>query len=1160
VKFLTWRKVAIAGLAATALAAPFGETAQILMLVAAVLGEVICVTVGVRRWKPAHKRPWVSFIVAGSMFLISFGLRIAGVNIKDGVEVYPSIPDIFDALGYFATIMGVYYVARLRDHRKDPTNVLDTLAFAGGLAVVLWAWYLIPHVLNNDIPLATRAADFGFSVEALVLFTAVARLAIGPGVKNASYYLIASMSVFALFADLLTSLLQSGITFTGAGSLSILLPTASFVALSAAALHPSMVEITQPVRVEVGQMTRRRLISMTAAVLVPPIVLITQSTVRRGFSYFDVLVGCSVAVTALLIVRFAGLVRARETVANVEHAMGVAAAQLVATTDRGDMYKVALTAVMDFAEGSGDVARASVISRNDDGSWSVTATSGFHAHLANDFEVSPSNVELLANLPTGATILNDVREIDVLAHGNTCCIVAAPLTWNQTVSGTLLLTTADAPSSTVIDAVASLATILSLALQTALLTEDLHRRRSDKRFRSLIENSGDLLLVLDHANAPTFKSPTAERLLDSKSSKSWLDFICDEDRSVVANLIVNTRLDPNYSERIEFRSTADGSTRWFEATAKNMDHEPEIEGVVFSAREVTLRKQAERERDQSQARFAALLQHSSDMTIALDDDGRVTYASPSCEKILGIPLDTLTGEELQLFVHHEDQTAMRRLIAALGSDTDSQRTMQLELRISTGIGTGRWKTLDVTFTDLRSEPAVRSLVLNAHDVSERKKLENDLRHRVLHDDLTGIANRVLFRERVHHAAVSRTEDSMAAVLFIDIDDFKTVNDGLGHNAGDELLKILAFRLHSFVRASDTAARLGGDEFAVLLERVEDLPKVLDVAERLLETIEQPVQFEDRTISVSASIGIALANDDTDADALLRNADVAMYSSKRNGKGRVRLFDESMWTSTIERLELKADLALALERDEFEVYYQPIVYLPDAEIAGFEALMRWNHSSRGWVSPVSFIPIAEETGQILEIGEWVLTTAMRQLAEWDRMNPGNQCKMSINVSPHQLKDDTIVDLVRDMLAETGIPASRIVLELTESAVLQDGPSRARLEALGDLGVGIAADDFGSGFASYAALQQLPFTTVKIDRSLLLGLTTSVGRAEAQLRSIIDMAHETGLSVVAEGIEDSAQRDTLSSMGCDRAQGFLFGRPMPASDAAELVRTSSLNAPH
>jgi diguanylate cyclase (GGDEF)-like protein len=479
---------------------------------------------------------------------------------------------------------------------------------------------------------------------------------------------------------------------------------------------------------------------------------------------------------------------------------------------------------------------------------------------------------------------------------------------------------------------------------------------------------------------------------------------------------------------------------------------------------------------------------------------------------------------------------------------------------------GAWRTLDVTISDLRAHHAVQGIVLNAHDISERKELELDLAHQALYDDLTGLANRALFRQRVTAALSQRYSSEPrlpgapgsgpeVAVMLLDLDEFKTVNDSLGHTAGDELLAAVARRLAGAVRERDTIARLGGDEFAVLVQG-EARQRVLSVVARVHEALAAPFSVSGRELVIDGSIGVAYANDDSiDMVDLLRNADTAMYAAKRRGKGRVEVFDDSMHAQVTERLELQNDLVHVLTRDELLLYYQPLIDLRTGRVKGFEALSRWNHPVRGLVSPASFVPLAEESGMIVPITSWVLETSLRQLAAWRRLLRDDRLTMSVNLSARQLDDDHDVHhTIHAILQRYGLPADALEMELTESLNVDvDSPEiQRRLAAITALGVGLAADDFGTGFASYAAVQKLPYSCIKIDRKLIAGLADVTDeRARVQIRSIIEMAHAAGMRVVAEGIEGAEQLAALKRLHCDVGQGYYFCRPAPAQEAERML---------
>ena len=465
---------------------------------------------------------------------------------------------------------------------------------------------------------------------------------------------------------------------------------------------------------------------------------------------------------------------------------------------------------------------------------------------------------------------------------------------------------------------------------------------------------------------------------------------------------------------------------------------------------------------------------------------------------------------------------------------------------------GRIRQAEMTVTNLLDDPSVHGLVLNTRDVSERKELEDQLIHEAFHDALTKLANRALFKDRVTQALVRRPKGSTVAVLFLDLDGFKEVNDSLGHAAGDDLLIKVAERLSAAVRPEDTVARFGGDEFAVLIESVPDQAAAEEFANRVIAGMEDPVMIEGREIHIRGSIGIAVAGPDAaDTDQIMRNADLAMYQAKAAGAGGFASYDPQMHSGLIARLQLEADLRRALDNDEFELHYQPTVRLDNGAVVGFEALLRWRHPTRGLVPPVEFIALAEATGMILPIGTWVLTQACRQAAEWVAANPSRPMTMAVNVSGRQFGQADLPDLVERVLADTGLPADRLCLEMTESVVMNDTEENlALLTRLKEIGVKLAIDDFGTGYSSLSYLRRFPVDTLKIDRSFVERLGQQSDDATLA-RTIVQLGQSLGMSTVAEGIEHSEQFLALRRMGCERAQGFYFSRPLPAIQAGALL---------
>ena len=433
--------------------------------------------------------------------------------------------------------------------------------------------------------------------------------------------------------------------------------------------------------------------------------------------------------------------------------------------------------------------------------------------------------------------------------------------------------------------------------------------------------------------------------------------------------------------------------------------------------------------------------------------------------------------------------------------------------------------------------------------SQRAALESELRKQALEDPLTGLANRTLFKDRVNQSLSRRRVDGKGvAVAFLDLDDFKTINDSLGHAAGDELLVTVAQRIKESLRTSDTVARLGGDEFAVLLEDVED---VTVPARRILQTLATPIHIEGKPVAVHGSVGIALHESGESATDLLRNADVAMYRAKDEGKGHFKTFDRTMHGTAAKRFDLKNELLAAITHSEFRLHYQPIMDLASGRRSGVEALIRWEHPLRGLVSPDNFISLAEETGAIVPIGRWVLDTACAQAAEWRRSSDSSDLRVCVNVSPTQLGDPGLVSDVRRALSQSELPTEALILEITESAfLLNDHVVEVTLHSLSALGVVIALDDFGAGYSSLGYLSKLPIGILKIDRSFVGGIDQGPkGAAVAQ--AIIGLGDTLGLEIIAEGIETKEQLAELRLRGCPSGQGFLLGRPAAPEQSTSIV---------
>ncbi len=551
----------------------------------------------------------------------------------------------------------------------------------------------------------------------------------------------------------------------------------------------------------------------------------------------------------------------------------------------------------------------------------------------------------------------------------------------------------------------------------------------------------------------------------------------------------------------------------------------------------------------SQERFRSLVQNSADVNMIIRTDGVIEYESPAVERVLGYGVDDRLGLSAFDAVHPDDIAWGERLLGDVIKTPGA--TVSGEFRVKHADGSWRW--LEAVGTNLLDDPAVGGVVINYRDVTSRRELEEELRHLAFHNSLTGLANRALFIDRLEHALLlSHRAPRPLAVLFVDLDDFKTINDSLGHGEGDAILERVAERLRAGLRAGDTLARMGGDEFAVL---VEDPPAATDptvVAERLADTLRAPFTVGGKELFVHASFGVSvLTSRDQTAEELLRNADTSMYMAKRKGKNRIEVFEPSMHAAAIARLALKGDLERALERDEFFVLYQPVMDLATLEIVGVEALLRWRHPERGLVGPTDFIPVAEETGLIIPLGRWVLLEACRQSKAWDQAAPGRPLTMNVNVSGRQVAEAGFVEEVARVLVETEVEPGRLVLEFTEGVLIQDtDATKATLLALKALGVRLAIDDFGTGYSSLSYVRQFPIDVLKIDRSFIASMSDGPDET-ALLRSILHLSETLHLETVAEGIEEPEQLADLQALGADLGQGFLFARPLQSIEISALL---------
>jgi diguanylate cyclase (GGDEF)-like protein/PAS domain S-box-containing protein len=680
-------------------------------------------------------------------------------------------------------------------------------------------------------------------------------------------------------------------------------------------------------------------------------------------------------------------------------------------------------------------------------------------------------------------------------------------------------------------------------------------RESEERYRSLFEGvpvglyrttPGGRMLDANDALVETLGYPSREALLEMNVADAYVD---PEDRRRWQRAV-------EVGEQVQaFEAPLrrwDGGIIWARFTVQafrdGVGRALRYEGAL---EDVTDRRRAEEGLRASEERFRALVQNASDLISILDPTGTIRYESPSHHRVLGHDADRHVGKNVLDLVHPDDRLHLEQALRQLVEEPEEIVTVEYRLRHRDG----GWRVLESTAANLLGHPAVEGIVLNSHDVSDRKRAEERLLYDALHDELTGLPNRALFMDRLRHSMeLSRREPHrMTAVLFLDLDRFKIVNDSLGHLVGDELLVQMAGLLSGALRPSDTIARVGGDEFAVLLEGGRDVGDAVRVAERIHALLAAPIHLGGHEVFVTASVGIAIQTPEYERpEDLLRDADTAMYRAKSQGRACHVVFNRVMHRYVMARLQLETDLRRGLDRGQLRVFYQPFVSLQTGGVVGFEALMRWYHPRRGLLPPDEFLSVAEETGVIVPMGRFVLAEACRQIREFQRKHPeAGPLRISVNLSNKQFFQTDLFDQIEGALADSGLDPSCLGLEITEGVIIRHAEAvSGRFARLKEIGVKLYLDDFGKGYSSLNYLHRFPIDILKIDRSFVTHIHEAEGD-RAIVQAIVTLAHQLGMAVVAEGIQVPEQGDVLRALSCEYGQGHLFSTPVSADQAERLL---------
>ena len=992
--------------------------------------------------RPSRRLPWLLLAAAQASFAAGQMSFLVAQLMKTPLP-FPSYADVLYLLTYplYAVALLTFVWSRTPD--RDRRSVIDALTLTVGLALLSWIYLVSPYVHASGLSGLQKSVAIAYPLGDVLVLAMLARM-LAPGLgRSRSVQILTVSAVAVLASDTAYGLIELHGIFRN-GTVVDLGWAVFYGGWGAAALHPTMTEVTRPVTRLRAEVTPVRLVVLMLASLIAPVVLFAQSFRFRGGD-LAVIAVFSATLYLLVLSRLSDVAAAHRRVAGRERVVRQAGVSLVAAASVDEV-----AAAVRSATGAllGPVRRADVL-------LAVRADGAFR--VVTGASADPALMSRLAQVAE---------------------------TW---VPGM----TAAAP----------------LLLPVASLPEEA---------RTLVSGSDWMLLC------PLL-------LTDRPSGDPLIGVLAIFDgQRTLADLF---------------------------ATLEILAYQ-----VALAVERILLRDEVIRRG--SEAYFRTLVQDTSDAILIVGEEGRISYASPAAASIFGnitvegaYPWDLVAGGK------HDD---LVRTLLRLGPDAGvGLRYVDREIVRRDGVTV----RVEVRCSDLRDDPTVGGLVFTLRDVTEERKLEDELKHQAFHDALTGLPNRLLFQDRIsQQLAVARRDGTTAGVLFVDLDDFKVVNDTMGHSVGDELLVATAQRLSGLIRESDTAARLGGDEFALLIGDVADPEAVQAAADRVVKAFGEPFALVCDAVLTTVTVGVATTQDSADTDELLRHADLALYAAKAAGKRQWRRYQPVLSAGLVKRRELQAAIEEAVATSAFTLSYQPIVALTSGELAGFEALIRWPHPQWGMMQPDQFIALAEETGQIVPLGSWVLAGAASDIARWRRdlrldpspgpvaapAVPSRGLYVSVNVSARQFIAPGFVDGLRRILDTSGLEPRALMLELTESVLLRkDERVQSDLAQLKAIGVRLAIDDFGTGYSSLSYLRELPIDVLKMDKSFVDDIAISAQRL-ALAEGIVQIARTLRLEVIAEGIESELQRDLLTSMGCQFGQGYLLAMPMDAHRAETLAR--------
>ena len=947
-------------------------------------------------------------------------------------DPFPSVADLLYLSMYPLVALGLARMVRARTPSGDAPALLDSSIASVSIGLLVWVYLVTPYLQDHTLAWAAKAVSIAYPLGDLLVLAVLARLLLVPGGTLWPLQLLTLGSLGLLGSDILYGLLQLNGAWDNGGLVDIGW-LVFYGAWGAAALHPDMPRLTEPVSVQAQSTPAWRLALLALLPLIPPGLLLTGALTDHVHDV-PVIALTSAVLFLLVAARLNAAIGAARSSTRREAVLRRVSEALVAVDTPDDVVRLAADAVTELVGATRRVVVASWRDGNDVFDSAVPTPRAEDSHrLVTDLTLlhaealSARRFTLLERWQQAAVGVTDVRVLLVGVYRE------------GALTGAVLVAGRGVERPDVIDSVCALATQVVLALDSAEAAQRELQRKSEAQFRSLVQNAADVIVVVD-------------RHLD------------------------------------------------------------------------------------------------------------VRFQTPSAQQLLGWDPQTTTGRPLHERVLAED--AARAQLVLRRAVTEGDRggvANDGELRLADR--SGEVRVFEVSCSNLLEDPDVRGIVVTLHDVTDRRRLETQLKHQAFHDPLTELPNRALFLDRVEQALARRgRHDEGVAVMLIDLDDFKLVNDTRGHGAGDALLVQVADRLRRTIRPEDTCARLGGDEFAVLMEGLTGDDEAEELGNRICTELRKPVVLEGESVTTGASIGISTTEHGEDATDLLRQSDLAMYAAKDAGGSTTTRYAASMQDSMHARAQLARDLERAIVQQEFVLHYQPVVSLEDGRLLGAEALIRWQHPERGLLAPGGFIDAVERSELGVVLGQWVIEEAVAQAARWlESGTVGPDFRVNVNVAPRQLADPALVDAVLTTLQRHQLPPEALVLEITERVLAGNEPETIEvMNRLHGAGVRLVLDDFGTGYSALSYLRRFPVSGLKIDRSFVSGLNSSADDA-ALVEAIIRLAQTFALDLVAEGVETGAQSLILSRLGCTKAQGYLYSPPMPAAEISDRL-SHDLRATH